>query len=61
MVLLTAGDVAKRWQISVRTLERMRAEHEGPRYVKIGASVRYRIEDIEDFEGDHVQVWQEAG
>jgi hypothetical protein len=43
-------DLARRWRISPRTLERWRWLHEGPKYLKIGGRVVYRIEDVEAFE-----------
>lgn len=42
--------VADRWRISHRTLERWRWRGEGPRFIKIGGRVVYRLEDIEAFE-----------
>ncbi|MEO9298781.1 helix-turn-helix transcriptional regulator [Devosia alba] len=43
-------DLADRWNISHRTLERWRWTGEGPRFVKLGGRVVYRLEDIEAFE-----------
>ena len=43
-------DLAARWNISARTLERWRWVGEGPRFVKIGGRVRYRLEDVESYE-----------
>jgi hypothetical protein len=43
-------ELARRWQISPRTLERWRWLHSGPQYLKIGGRVVYRLEDIESFE-----------
>jgi Helix-turn-helix domain len=43
-------DLARRWQISPRTLERWRWLGIGPRYIKIGGRVVYRLEDIEAYE-----------
>ena len=40
-------ELADRWGISPRTLERWRGTGEGPRYIKIGGRVRYTLEDIE--------------
>ena len=48
--LLTQKQVAQRWALSERTLERWRCTGEGPVYIKLGYSVRYRIADIEAFE-----------
>lgn len=42
--------LAKRWQISPKTLERWRYLKVGPNYLKIGGRVVYRIDDIEAFE-----------
>ena len=35
--------------LSVRTLQRMRAEGTGPRFVKINAAVRYERQELEEF------------
>ena len=43
-------DLARRWRVSVRTLEKWRWQRKGPAYLKIGGRVAYRIEDIEIFE-----------
>lgn len=45
-------DLARRWHLSPRTLERWRSQGQGPRYLKIGGRVLYRLEDIEAFEAD---------
>lgn len=42
--------LAHRWCISPTTLERWRWVGEGPRYIKIGGRVVYRLEDIEAYE-----------
>ena len=38
-------NLADRWNISHRTLERWRWTGEGPRFVKLGGRVVYRLED----------------
>lgn len=43
-------ELSRRWNMSERTLERWRWLRQGPRYMKIGGVVRYRIEDVEAFE-----------
>jgi hypothetical protein len=43
-------DLARRWRISPRTLERWRWLHQGPAYLKIGGRVAYRLEDVEMYE-----------
>jgi hypothetical protein len=43
-------ELARRWRISPRTLERWRWLGQGPVYLKIGGRVIYRLGDIELFE-----------
>ncbi|WBL32176.1 helix-turn-helix domain-containing protein [Sinirhodobacter sp. HNIBRBA609] len=43
-------DLAERWQRSIRTLQRWRAEGYGPAHMTIGGSVFYRTRDILEFE-----------
>ena len=47
---LTQKELARRWTISHRTLERWRWTGEGPDYLKLGGRVIYRLEDILTFE-----------
>lgn len=47
-------ELSRRWNISPRTLERWRWLGQGPRYLKIGGRVVYRLEDIEAFEAERV-------
>jgi len=50
LVHLNQVQLARRWALSPRTLERWRWLQEGPKYVKVGGRVLYRLEDIEAFE-----------
>jgi Helix-turn-helix domain len=45
--LLTESDVAERLQVSLASVRRWRLEKRGPTFVKVGALVRYRPEDLE--------------
>ena len=47
---LTQAEVARRWRMSQRTLERWRWQKIGPDYLKAGGRVLYRLEDIEAYE-----------
>ena len=47
---LSQIDLANRWRMSPRTLERWRFTGEGPQFIKLGGRVVYRLEDIEAFE-----------
>jgi len=48
--------LAKRWLISPRTLEQWRWQGRGPRYLKIGGRVVYRLSDVEVFEAASVHA-----
>ncbi len=48
-IFLTEKDVAKQINVSLATLRRWRLEKRGPRFVKVGALVRYRPEDLEQW------------
>jgi len=52
-------DLARRWRISPRTLERWRWLREGPRYLKLGGRVLYRVADIEAYEQSIVCLTKE--
>lgn len=47
---LTQKQLAERWNMSPRTLERQRWDETGCTYVKIGNLVRYDLEDVEAYE-----------
>lgn len=47
---LNQVELSRRWKLSPRTLERWRWLGLGPRYLKVGGRVIYRLEDIEEFE-----------
>lgn len=47
--LLTESDVAERLQVSLASIRRWRLERRGPTFVKMGALVRYRPEDLENW------------
>ena len=44
--LLNEHDVARITGMSVATVRRWRLFRQGPKYIKIGAAVRYKVEDI---------------
>ena len=47
---LNQTELATRWSISARTLERWRWTGEGPAFLKIGGRVVYRLEDVLTYE-----------
>jgi len=46
---LTEKEVAKQIRVSLASLRRWRLVRRGPRFVKVGALVRYRPEDLEQW------------
>ena len=47
---LTQFELAERWRISPRTLERWRWLRLGPQYIKVGGRVVYLLADVEAYE-----------
>jgi hypothetical protein len=52
---LNQAELARRWKLSPRTLERWRWLGQGPRFMKLGGRVAYRLEDIEAFEAEQLR------
>jgi hypothetical protein len=48
-------ELSRRWKVSPRTLERWRWLGHGPRFMKLGGRVAYRLEDIEAFEAEQLR------
>jgi hypothetical protein len=47
---LCQKELARRWGLSHRTLERWRSHGGGPQFLKLNGRCLYRVEDIEEFE-----------
>lgn len=47
---LTRGELSQRLQIPVSTLNVWGCQGKGPRFAKFGRHVRYRLEDVEQWE-----------
>ena len=52
---LNQKELARRWGISHRTLERWRYSGQGPAFLKLGGRVLYRLAEIEAFEQSQLQ------
>ncbi len=52
---LNQKELARRWGISHRTLERWRYSGQGPAFLKLGGRVLYRLADVEAFEQSQLQ------
>jgi hypothetical protein len=53
---LSQNDLANRWLLSPRTLEQWRWQGRGPRYLKIGGRVIYRLCDVEAHEAANLHA-----
>ncbi|MGH8083310.1 MAG: helix-turn-helix domain-containing protein [Lysobacter sp.] len=47
---LSSEELARRWQVTARTLRRWRDEGIGPGSFKVGRVVRYALDDVKQFE-----------
>ena len=53
---LNQKQLARRWGLSPRTLERWRWQGRGPSYLKLVGRVVYRHEDVAAFEADQLRA-----
>ncbi|SDF26179.1 helix-turn-helix domain-containing protein [Limimaricola pyoseonensis] len=58
-ICLSQIDLAARWRISPRTLERWRWTGEGPSFMKLSGRVIYRLEDVMAFENQELRDLEE--
>lgn len=49
-LFITTIELGKRWQLSPATPKRWKSEGIGPVFMKVGGAVRYRVDDIIDYE-----------
>ncbi|WP_197338135.1 helix-turn-helix transcriptional regulator [Ralstonia solanacearum] len=49
-IALSETELAARWGLSIKTLQRWRQDHLGPVFCKLGSRVAYLISDIEAYE-----------
>ncbi|MBD8029209.1 helix-turn-helix transcriptional regulator [Corynebacterium gallinarum] len=54
--LLTPDQLGERWGKTRQALAQMRYRGDGPRFVKIGKSVLYRVQDVLDFEESQIRT-----
>lgn len=48
--VLNENELAQRWGLSPKTLQRWRSEGRGPRYLKLSKRVSYPIDSVLEFE-----------
>ena len=46
----TETDLARRWNVSIKTLQRWRSEERGPPYIKLSKAIRYPVDEIVTYE-----------
>ncbi len=44
--MLREGELARRWDVSQRTLQRLRTDGQGPAFIRIGGAIRYQMADV---------------
>lgn len=49
-IYLTEKNLAARWNITIKTLQRWRWQGGGPPFLKFGGNVRYALNDILNYE-----------
>lgn len=42
----TETELARRWSISIKTLQRWRSEERGPPFIKLSKAIRYPVDEI---------------
>lgn len=48
--LLRSSELADRWQLTECTVRKWRSKNIGPEYVKVGGSIRYRLDEVLRYE-----------
>jgi hypothetical protein len=51
---LNQEQLARRWSLSPRSLERWRWQRKGPPYIRVGGRIVYRLSDVECYEAAHL-------
>ena len=46
----TETELARRWNVSIKTLQRWRSEERGPPYIKLSKAIRYPVDEIVTYE-----------
>ena len=61
-MMMNENELATRWNISPKTLQRWRSEGRGPRFMKMSKRVVYPIDEVFDFESKALRAstWEQA-
>lgn len=62
-MMINEVELAERWNLSPKTLQRWRSEGRGPRFMKMSKRVVYRMDEVLDFESRALRAatWESAG
>lgn len=52
--ILTSEELAARWRMHPGSLSNWRQQGKGPKFLKIGSRVFYRVSDVEAYEAEQV-------
>lgn len=53
--MLSINDLANRWDVSKNTIYKWRSLNLGPRGIKLGKHLRFRLSDVEAFESSQLE------
>jgi hypothetical protein len=61
-MMINEVDLAERWNLSPKTLQRRRSEGRGPRFMKMSKRVVYPMDEVLDFESQALRAstWERA-
>ena len=61
-MMMNENELAARWSISPKTLQRWRSEGRGPRFMKMSKRIVYPIDEVFDFESQALRsaTWEKA-
>ena len=61
-MMMNENELATRWNISPKTLQRWRSEGRGPRFMKMSKRVVYPIDEVFDFESKALRAatWEQT-
>ncbi len=61
-MMMNENELATRWNISPKTLQRWRSEGRGPRFIKLSKRVVYPIDEVLDYESQALRAstWESA-
>lgn len=62
-MMINEAELAERWNLSPKTLQRWRSEGRGPRFMKMSKRVVYPMDEVLDFESQALRAstWESAG